>query len=177
MRTKIIIIGLCWLAPIACWFGASSGDRVFAVAAGAVFAILLSVFFALQPMLKCGVCGATTEYFANYSQNVAKLHGNWKRYFKCGSCGHVIDRATGMRVQGIPDTPVVCPSGPSSIGCAIAGVGGLLVFGAVVIAAVALMASFSIATQPERIQFVLLMCGLSAAVGILMMVASRFISV
>ena len=174
MKAKIVIAGLLWLVPVACWFAVPPADRSFATGVGSVFAFLMTVFIASQPMLRCGVCGAATPYFANYTQTAARLHGNWRRYFVCRSCGSTIDRLTGMAVAGVPNTPVVPAPSRSGAGCLVSGFGGLLVFGAVVLGAVVLGIPRDVA-RPDRVQVVLLWCGVTAAVGVVLFFAGRFI--
>ena len=176
MKAKIVIVGFIWLVPVACWFGVPHADRPFASGAGFVVALLMTVFFAFQPMLRCGACGAATPYFANYTQTAAWLHGNWRRYFVCRSCGNTIDRMTGMPVAGVPDTPVVPAPSRSDVGCAVSGFGGLLVFGALLVGAAGCLVIARDVGQPGRVQVVLLWCMVAAAVGVVLFFAGRFLS-
>ncbi len=176
MKAKVVIIGFFWLVPVACWFGVPQADRAFAFGAGCVVALLMSVFFAFQPMLKCGACGAATHYFANYTPTVARLHGNWRRCFVCRSCGNTIDRMTGMPVSGVPDTPVVPAPSRSGVGCAVSGFGCLLVLGALLAGAAVCLVIARDAGNPDRVQEALLWCMAAAAVGVVMFLAGRFLS-
>lgn len=176
MKAKLVLVGLIWLVPVACWFGAPPADRAFTTGAGSVVAALLTVFIARQPMLGCGVCGAATPYFDNYTQTIARLHGNWRRYFACHSCGKIIDRLTGLPVVGVPDTPVFVAASRSDVRSGVSGCGGLLVFGAVVIGALVFAGISRDVVHPDRAETVLLWCLAIAIIGILLIFAGRFLS-
>lgn len=176
MKARIVIVGLIWLVPLACWLGVPRADRAFATFAGSVFASLMTVFFACQRMLRCGACGAATPYFANYTQTTAKWRGNRRRYFACRSCGNVIDRVTGMPVAHVPDTPVVRAPSRSDVGCGVAGLGGLMVFGSLVVGALVLFGISSGVAQPGRAEVALKWCIVTAVVGVASLFAGWFIS-
>jgi len=173
MWIKLVIVVVIWLLPVACWFGASSGDRVFAAGVGGVVALVLSVFFVRQPMLRCGNCGAGTCYFVNYDRAVARLQGNWRRWFVCRSCGAVIDRVTGRPAEGAVQTPVVPPASSGDLGRAVSWLGVLLVLGAVLLGGVSLLVLSSGAGSPARAQQMLVWCGIAAGVGVVLSALGR----
>lgn len=83
---------------------------------------------------------------------------------------------TGMPVAGVPDTPVVPAPSRSGVGCAVSGLGCLLVFGALLAGAAAWLVIARDVAQPGRVQVVLLWCMVAAAVGVVLFFTGQFLS-
>jgi len=119
----------------------------------------------------------STPYFANDTETVARLNGNWRRYFNCRACGSTIDLVTGKPMEAPPLKPVFPPASRSEIACALSALGGSLTFGAVVLGALVLHSLSSDAGDPARSRTVLGWCLASAAAGMAMFFLGRFLSV
>lgn len=176
MKIKLVLVGVVWLLPVACWFGASAGDRGFAAGMGGLAALVLSVFVLRQPMLRCGNCGAAKCYFVNYGRTVARWQGNWRRWFVCRSCGVVIDRVTGMPAKVEIDTPVVAPASLAGFALSLSLLGALVVFAAIVIGGITMLILSSGQGSASRSSQMLVWCGVAGGVGVVLFALGRWLA-